>query len=240
MLARLYSKSFKLSYSSMWTKNFQIYKLSFKEAEELEIKFPAFVGSWRKQGNSRKTSPVSLWESLWLWITTNCGRFLKRWEYQITLPVSWGFPGGSDGKASTCNVGDLGSIPGLGRSPGEGNDNPLQYSCLKNSMNGGAWWTTVHGVTESDKTEWLHFLSFFSCLLRNLYAGQEATVRTLHGTTDWFKIGKGVHQGCILSPCLFNLYAEYIMWNAGLDESQDGIKIAGRNISNFNMQMIPL
>ena len=69
--------------------------------------------------------------------------------------------------------------------------------------------------------------------MRNLYAGQEATVRTGHGTTDWFQIGKGVCQGCILSPCLFNLYAEYIMRNAGLDEAQAGIKIAGRNISNL-------
>ena len=71
-----------------------------------------------------------------------------------------------------------------------------------------------------------------TCLLRNLYAGQEATVRTGHGT-DWFQIGKGVRQGCILSPCLFNLYAEYIMRNAGLEEAQAGIKIAGRNINNF-------
>ena len=72
-----------------------------------------------------------------------------------------------------------------------------------------------------------------TCFLRNLYAGQEATVRTGHGTTDWFQIGKGVRQGCILSPCLFNFYAQYIMWNAGLDESQAGIKIAGENINNF-------
>ena len=72
-----------------------------------------------------------------------------------------------------------------------------------------------------------------TCLLRNLYAGQEATVRTGHGTTDWFQIGKGVCQGCILSPCLFNLHAEYIMRNAGLEEAQAGIKIAGRNISNL-------
>ena len=69
--------------------------------------------------------------------------------------------------------------------------------------------------------------------LRNLYAGQEATVRTRHGTTDWFQIGKGVHQVCILSPCLFNLCAEYIMRNTGLDEAQPGIKIAGRNINNL-------
>ena len=71
------------------------------------------------------------------------------------------------------------------------------------------------------------------CLLRNLYAGQEATVRIGHGTTDWFQIGKGVRQGYILSPCLFNLYAEYIMRNTGLEEAQAGIKIAGRNISNL-------
>ena len=72
-----------------------------------------------------------------------------------------------------------------------------------------------------------------TCLLRNMYAGQEATVRTGHGTTDWFQIGKGVRQGCILSPCLFNLYAEYIVRNAGLEEAQAGIKIAGRNINNL-------
>ena len=71
------------------------------------------------------------------------------------------------------------------------------------------------------------------CLLRNLYAGQEGTVRTGHGVKDWFQIGKGVRQGCILSPCLFNLYAEYIMRNAELDEAQAGIKIAGRNINNL-------
>ena len=72
-----------------------------------------------------------------------------------------------------------------------------------------------------------------TCLLRNLYAGQEATVRTGHGTTDWFQIGKGVHQGCVLSPCLFNLHAEHFMRNTGLDEAQPGIKIAGRNINNL-------
>ena len=72
-----------------------------------------------------------------------------------------------------------------------------------------------------------------TCLLRNLYAGQEATVRTGHGTTNWFRIGKEVRQGCILSPCLFNFYAEYIMRNAGLEEARAGIKIAGRNINNL-------
>ena len=72
-----------------------------------------------------------------------------------------------------------------------------------------------------------------TCLLRNLYADQEATFRTRHGTTDWFQIGKGIREGCILSPCLFNFYAEYIMRNARLDEAQAGIKIAGGNINNL-------
>ena len=74
---------------------------------------------------------------------------------------------------------------------------------------------------------------YLNCLLRNLYAGQEATVRTVHGTTDWFQVGKGVSQGYILSPCLFNFYAEYIMRNTGLEETQAGITIAGRNINNL-------
>ena len=77
------------------------------------------------------------------------------------------------------------------------------------------------------------FPGHLTCLLRNLYAGQEAMVRTKHGTIDWLKIEKGVHQGCILSPCLFNLYVEYIMRNAGLDEAQAGIKISRRNINNL-------
>ena len=78
-----------------------------------------------------------------------------------------------------------------------------------------------------------------TCLLRNLYAGQEAIVRTRHGTTDWFQIGKGIRQGCILSPCLFDLYAEYIMRNTGLEEAHAGIKVAKRNINNLRYAMIP-
>ena len=85
-------------------------------------------------------------------------------------------------------------------------------------------WKTLQEVGISDH---------LTCLLRNLYAGQEATVRTRHGKTDWFQIRKGVLQGCMLSPCLFNFYAEYIMWNTRLDEAQAGIKIAGRNINNL-------
>ena len=86
---------------------------------------------------------------------------------------------------------------------------------------------TVENSSRDENTRHL------TCLLRNLYASQEATVRTGHGITDWFQIGKGVHQGCILSPCLFNLYAEYIMRNAGLEEAQAGIKIAKRNTNNL-------
>jgi len=89
-------------------------------------------------------------------------------------------------------------------------------------------WITIHWKILKE----MGIPDHLTCLLRNLYAGQEATVRTGRETTDYFKIGKGVHQGCILSPCLFNFYAEYIMQNARLDEDQAGIKIAGRNINN--------
>ena len=88
-------------------------------------------------------------------------------------------------------------------------------------------------VNPKGNQPWLFTGDHLTCLLRNLYVGQETIVRTRHGTIDWFQIGKGECQGCILSPCLFNLYAEYIIWNAGLDEAQAGIKIAGRNINNL-------
>ena len=96
----------------------------------------------------------------------------------------------------------------------------------------------IHGVggKESDMSEQLSLTyspDHLTYLLRHLYVCQEGTVRTRHGTTDWFQIGKGLHQGCILSPCLFNFYSEYIMQNTGLDESQAGVKIAGRNINNL-------
>ena len=135
-------------------------KLGFKEAEEPEIKFPAFVGSWRKQGSSRKTSTsasLTTLEPLNVWITEKLWIILKEM-----------------------------------------------------------------GVSDH-----------LTCLLRNLYASQEATIRTGHGTMDRFKIGIGVQQGCISSPCLFNLYGEYIMQNARSDEAQTGIKILGRYINNL-------
>ena len=113
---------------------------------------------------------------------------------------------------------------------------PTQFVCLLIS-----WWTfgflpvwgwNVHTFLWEYMKE-MGIPDHLTCLLRNPYAGQEAKVRTRHGTTDWFQIGKGARQGCMLSPCLFNLYAEYIMRNAGLNEAQAGIKISGRNINNL-------
>ena len=161
MILRLCSKSFKLGFSSTWTKNFQMYMLGFKKADKWEIKLPTCVESWRKQG-----SPKSIYFCFIDWAKAfHCARHSKLWK--------------------------------------------------------------IHKVMGAP--------DHLTCLLRNLYAGQEETVRTGHGTTDWFQIGKGVWQGCILSPWLLNLYAEcrYDMQNARLDESQAGIKFAGRNINNF-------
>ena len=160
MLVKQCLKFSKPSFSSMWTVNFQMFKLVLEKAEEPEIKLPTSAGSSKKQESSRKASISALLTTpkpLTVWITTNCGKFWKRWDYQTTWLASW----------------------------------------------------------------------------ENLYARQEATVRTGHGPTDWFQIGKGVRQGCILSPCLFNLYAQYIMRHAGLEEAQAGIKIAWRNVNNL-------
>ena len=139
-----------------------MFSLDLEKAEEPEIKFPPSIGSLKKQESSRKTFGLLITpKSLTMWITTNCGKFWKRWEYQTTLPASWKI-------------------------------------CI-----------------QVKKKVW-----------------------TRHGTTDWFQIGKGVHQGCILSPCLFNFYAEYIMQNAGLNEAQAGIKLARVSIIS-DMQMTP-
>ena len=120
---------------------------------------------------------------------------------------------------------------------------PVSVGSLKNQessrkISTPALMTMSNSLTVWIMTNWkilqeMGIPDHLTCLLRNLYAGQEATIRTGHGTTDWFQIGKGVYQGCLLSPCLFNLYAEYIMRTAGLDEAQDGIKIAGRNINHL-------
>ena len=107
-----------------------------------------------------------------------------------------------------------------------------QESSRKTSVSALLTMPKAFGCVDHDLKE-MGIPDHLTCLLRNLYAGQEAAVRTGHGTTDWFQIGKGVRQGCILSPCLFNLYAGYIMRNAGLEEAQAGIKIAGRNINNL-------
>ena len=149
----------------MWTMNFQIFKLDLEKAEEPEIKLPTSVGSWKKQESSRKTS-TSAWltmpKPLTVWITTNCGKFWKRWEYQTTWSASWEI-------------------------------------CIQ----------------------------------------VKKQVRTRRGTTDWFWIGKGVRQGCILSHCFFNLYSEYIMRNAGLDEAQLESRLPGEISIISDMQMTP-
>ena len=100
----------------------------------------------------------------------------------------------------------------------------IDYAKALDCVNNNKLWKILQEMETPDH---------LTCFLRSLYAGQEAAVRTGHRTTDWFQIGKGVHQACILSPCLFNLYAEYIMQNPGLDEAKAGLKIAGRNISNL-------
>ena len=102
------------------------------------------------------------------------------------------------------------------------------YFCFTDYAKDFVWITTLWKILQEMRIQ-----DHLTCILRNLYAGQEATVKTRHGTADWFPNRKGVHQGCILSPCLFNLYADYIMRNVGLDEVQAGIKITGRNINDL-------
>ena len=193
------------------------------------------VGPSKKQESSRKTSTSALLTTskpLTVWITTNCGKFFKRWGYQITLPASW----------EICmQVKKQHLEPNIEQRTGSklGNEYVKAVYCHSaylTSMQSTSWETVTLNVWITINWKILKEMGIpdhLSCLLRKLYAGQEATVRTGHGTTDWFQIGKRVRQGCILSPCLFNFYAEYIMRNAGLEEAQAGIKIAGRNISNL-------
>ena len=158
MIEKWCSKFSKLGFNSTWTVNFQMFKLDFKRQRNQRSNCqhpPDHRKSKRIPEKTSTSAPLTLPKSLTVWITTNCGQFLKRWEYQTTWPASW----------EIC--------------------------------------------TQVKKQ-----------------------VRTGHGVTDWLQIRKGIHQGCKLSPCLFNLYAECVMRNARLDEGQAGIKIAGRNINN--------
>ena len=116
-----------------------------------------------------------------------------------------------------------------GSSKKQESSRKTSISALLTTPKASTVWITINWEILKE----MGILDHLTCLLRNLYAGQEATVRTGHGTTDWFQIGRGIPQGCILSPCLFNLYAESIMRNAGLEEAQAGIKIARRNINNL-------
>ena len=156
--SHMLAKFSKLGFNSTWTMNFQMFQLYLEKAEEPEIKLPTSAGSSRKQESSRKTATSALLtmpKSLTVWITTNCGKFFMRWEYQTILPASW----------------------------------EICMQVKKQQL-------------ELDMEQ-----------------------------QTCFQIGKGVHQGCVWSPCLFNLYAEYIMRNAGLEEAQAGVKIARRNIN---------
>ena len=157
-LTRYYSKSFRLSFSSPWTENFQMYKLDLEKAKEPEIRLP-----------------------------TICRIIEKAREFQKTI-----------------------------------------YFCLIDRVKAFVWIPQQTGKILKE----MGIPDHLTCLLRKLYVGQEGTVRTLYGTTNWFRIG-GVWQGCTLPRCLFNLYAQYIMQNGGLDEAQARIKIARRNINNL-------
>ena len=142
----------------------------------------------------------------------------KKFVYTyINISVCRVFPGGSEGKESACNVGVPGLIPGSGRSAREGNGNPLQYSCLD----------YPHGQR-----------SLVEATVHRI-AGQEARVRTGYGTTDWFQIRKGLHQGCILSACWFNLYTEYIMGDTGLMKHKMESRLPGETSITSDMQMAP-
>ena len=174
------------------------------------------------------------------------------WTIALQALLTMGF------SSKNTGVGNHFLLQGIFTTQGS-NPGPLHLLHLSDFFTTSTAWEACRGRWEVPICSWLYFCfidyakafdcvyhntlwkilkemgipDHLTCLLRKLYAGQEATVRTGHGTTDWFHIGKGVHQGCLLSPCLFNFYAEYIMRNAGLDEAQDGIKISGRNISNL-------
>ena len=164
-LAKWCSKFSKPGFNSMWTVNFQKFKLVLEKVEEREIKLPTSSGSLKKQ------------------------------EFQTNIYFCF-----------------------------------IDYAKAFDSVDHNKLWKSLQEMGIPDH---------LTCLLKNLYAGQEATVRTGHGTINWFQIGKGVCQGCILSPCLFNLYAEYIMRNAGLEEAQAGKRLLGEIPITSDMQMTP-
>ena len=161
ILARLCSKSFKQGFNRIWTRNFQVYKLDFKKAEEPEIKFP----------------------------TSICWIIEKAREFQKNIYFCF-----------------------------------IDYTNTFNCVDHNKPWKILQEMGIPDH---------LTCLLKNLYADQEAIVRSGHGIANWFQIGKRVCQGCLSSPCLFNLYAVYIIQNGGLDEAQAEVKISGKNVNNF-------
>ena len=170
---------------------------------------PTSVGSWKKQESSRTASISALLtmpKPLTVWIKTNCGKFLEVGIPDHLISLLRNLYAGQKATEFQKNI----------------------YFCFIEYTKVFVWITTNWTILQE-----MGIPDHFTCLLRNLYAGQEATARTGHGTMDRFEIGKGLCQDCILSPCLFNLYAEYIMQNARLDEAQAGIKISGRNINNL-------
>ena len=179
-----------------------------------------------KKGNAKECSnyhPIAL-------ISHASKVMVKILQARLQQYVNWELPDGQAGfRKGRGTRGQIANIHGVIKKAREFQKNIyfcfIDYSKAFDCADHTKLWKILKEMGISDH---------FTCLLRNLYAGQEATVRTGHRTTDWFQIGKGVRQGCILLPCLFNLHAEYILQNAGLDEAQAGVKIAGRNSNNLS------
>ena len=151
----------------------------YSASSDFELLITKFRLKLKDHGKSKRVPEKHLFLLYWLCQSLWCVDHNTLWK----ILQDMGIPGGSTVKRLAYNAGDLGSIPGLGRSSGEGNGNPLQYSYLENPMDRGAWWATVHWIAKSQTR--LSDFTFFTCLLWNLYAGQEAAVKTEHGTIDW-------------------------------------------------------